>query len=170
MSATTCEHSCTSSKCWLWHAAFMRTGTFVQQQQCCQEQPRPRLPGLPVMVQQQALSADRVQIATCMPVLESLSPLTPLLAMTPLSRNTKVSTMQKAISSLAGVYHAGVGLLAEDSAASREPLAATNPLLATSLAGVPACSIWNLLVLRVDASLTVPVHRNRLLRQLSINP
>lgn len=44
---------------------------------------------------------------TCMPVRASLSPFTPLLAMMPLSRNTRKLTMQKATRSLAGVYQAG---------------------------------------------------------------
>lgn len=48
---------------------------------------------------------------TWMPVPETLSPFTPLLAMIPLSRNTKKLTTQKAISSLAGVYQAGSELI-----------------------------------------------------------
>ena len=51
--------------------------------------------------------AERGHKLTWMPVPDSLSPFTPLLAMMPLSRKTRKLTTQKATKSLAGVYQAG---------------------------------------------------------------
>lgn len=68
-----------------------------------------------------------------MPVLEALSPFTPLLAMIPRSKNTRKLTTQKATNSLAGVYQAG-SVLQVCSAEDASEVVPTDALVSTSMA------------------------------------